>query len=160
MRTALFLLCLAIAATPVAAQRTAVGVFSGWGAFAEPARQRCFAIAKPGGTRRQGAPFASVGFWPGMGVGPHLHIRLSRAKRAGSAVILRIDGRSFQLLAGGADAWAPNRRADAAIVAAMRTGTVMTAQTRGQNGGIVRDRYVLRGAASAIDAAAIACASP
>ena len=73
-------------------------------------------------------------------------------------MILRIDGRSFQLLAGGADAWAPTPRADAAIAAAMRTGVAMSVETRSLGGAVFRDRYLLRGAATAMDAAAIACA--
>ena len=87
-----------------------------------------------------------------------LHFRLSREKRAGSAVLLRIDGPTFQLLGGGNNAWAPDRRADADIVAAMRTGLEMSVETRSSSGGLVRDCYKLRGAATAIDAAAIACA--
>jgi hypothetical protein len=103
------------------------------------------------------AGFASVGIWPAKGSGIQLHIRLREAKRRGSAVILRIDGRSFHLISGGRDAWAPDRRADAAIVAAMRGGTEMSVETRSAAGARMHDRYLLRGAASAIDAAAIAC---
>jgi hypothetical protein len=40
----------------------------------------------------------------------------------------------------------------------MRSGVTMTVETRSERGGIVRDRYALRGAPSAIDAAALACA--
>jgi hypothetical protein len=73
-------------------------------------------------------------------------------------VILRIGGRSFQLLAGGADAWAPNAEADARIVAAIRTGQTMAVETRSPQGRMIRDTYALRGAATAIDAATLACA--
>ena len=73
-------------------------------------------------------------------------------------MLLRIDGRSFQLVSGPRDAWAPDRRADAGIVAAMRTGLELVVETRSTAGTLVRDRYALRGAATAIDAAAIACA--
>jgi hypothetical protein len=75
-------------------------------------------------------------------------------------VLLRIDDRTFQLVAGGADAWASDPRADAEIVAAMRTGIDMTVETRSERGALVRNYYQLRGAATAIDAAAIACAGP
>jgi len=87
-----------------------------------------------------------------------LAVRFARPKRGGSAVLLRIDERTFQLIGGGADAWAPDARADAAIVAAMRTGVALSVETRSEAGGTMRDVYRLRGAASAIDAAAIACA--
>jgi hypothetical protein len=86
-----------------------------------------------------------------------VHFRLSREKRAGSAVLLKIDDRTFQLLAGGRDAWAPDPRGDAEIVAAMRRGVEMSVETRTPTGGLMRDAYRLRGAATAIDAAAVAC---
>ena len=73
-------------------------------------------------------------------------------------MLLRIDGRSFQLLGGGRDAWAPDARADAEIQAAMRTGIDLVVETRSADGRLVRDHYRLRGAATAMDAAAIACA--
>ena len=151
------LLVLAVAA-PVAAQQQSLGIFSLWGAFAEPGR--CWAISDRDGTGREGdgPAWASVGWWPDRRVRGQLHIRLSRAKRAGSAVLLRIDDRTFQLIGGSADAWAPNAGADAEIVAAMRTGVAMSVETRSERGGLIRDRYTLRGAATAIDAAAIACA--
>ena len=44
------------------------------------------------------------------------------------------------------------------IVAAMRTGLEMLVESRGVTGARIRDRYPLRGAATAIDAAAVACA--
>jgi hypothetical protein len=142
----------------VSAQRQSLGIFSQWGAFRES--QRCFAIAEP--HRSPAAegwkPFASVGYWPGRGARGQVHFRLSRQKRPGSAVLLRIDDRTFQLFGGGNNAWAQDRRADAEIVAAMRSGIDMTVETRSERGALVRDYYQLRGAATAIDAAAVACA--
>jgi hypothetical protein len=143
-------------ATPAGAQPRALGVYGLWGAFRDA--QRCYAIAQPSDSTHRGAPaFASIGYWPRQGARGQLHFRLSRDKRAESAVLLRIDGRSFQLVGNGADAWAPDARADADLVAAMRTGLIMTVETRSTRGGIVRDVYRLRGAPSAIDAAALAC---
>jgi hypothetical protein len=153
-----FLLVLLVFATPVAAQRQSIGIYNQWGAFRE--KEGCFAVAEPDRSPRTSTlkPFASVGFWPRRGVRSQLHIRLSSRKRRGSAVLLRIDDRTFQLLAGGADAWATDARADAEIVASMRTGISMTVETRSERGALVRNYYQLRGAATAIDAAAIACA--
>ena len=160
MRAATFFVVSLTLAAPVAAQRQSLGIYSRWGAFSEASPRRCFAIAEP--TRspraRQWKPFASVSYWPERRVRGQLHIRLSRQKREGSAVLLRIDGRTFQLVAGGADAWAPDRRADEQILGAMRSGVDMVIETRSQRGALIRDYYQLRGAATAIDAAAIACA--
>ena len=155
-----FLLFFMVMATPATAQQQSLGIFGTWGAFRAPGR--CYAIAEPLSTPRpgDGRGFASVGYWPGRGVSGQAHFRLSRAKREGSAVLLRIDDRTFQLRGGGADAWAADPAADAELVSAMRTGIEMNVETRAANGALVRDSYRLRGAATAIDAAAIACARP
>ena len=147
---------LLVFAAPAAAQREAIGIFHQWGAFEEG--PGCFAMAEPWRSNgpRGARPFASVSFSPRAE--GQLHVRLSRAKRDGSAVLLRIDDRPWQLIGAGADAWAGDARADAEIVAAMRNGVEMTVESRSERGVAIRDRYQLRGAATAIDAAAIACA--
>ncbi|MBV8687450.1 MAG: hypothetical protein JOZ90_14530 [Alphaproteobacteria bacterium] len=142
-------------AAPVAAQQDSLGIFSQWGAFRDA--RRCYAVAQPEGPRPDGA-FAAVSWWPGTGVRGQVHFRLDRGKRQGSALLLRIDARTFQLIGGGEDAWAPDARADAEIVAAMRTGIDMSLETRAEGGALIRNLYRLRGAASAMDAAAIGCA--
>lgn len=145
-----------LVAVPAVAQRQAVGIFFQWGAFREAGR--CFAMAVPEDGRQDSGAYASIGYWPDRRLAGQIHFRLSREKRPESAVLLKIDDASFQLIGGGAEAWAPDRRADAAIVAAMRSGIEMRIETRGAGGRLVRDRYGLRGAATAIDAAAVACA--
>jgi hypothetical protein len=162
MRRLFFPLCLLALSSPVAAQRLSLGIFSQWGAFRDERPQRCFAIAQPvRSPKAEGwQAFASVSYWPAQRTRGQVHFRLSRQKRQGSAVLLRIDDRTFQLVGGGANAWAPDRRADAEIVATMRSGVNMSVETRSVRGARVRDYYQLRGAATAVDAAAIACARP
>lgn len=157
MRVAIVLISLAsLLASPAAAQRSPIGIFFFWGAFQEPGR--CFAISAAL-NRSDARPAASVGYWPARGARGQVHFRLSGEKRPGSALVLRIDDRTFQLGGGGNNAWALNPGADADIVAAMRTGLEMSVETRSVRGRLIRDRYALRGAATAIDAAAIACAT-
>jgi hypothetical protein len=67
---------------------------------------------------------------------------------------------TFQLGGGGINAWAPGPAVDAEIVRAMRAGVALTVETRSVRGRLVRDYYQLRGAATAMDAAAIACSRP
>jgi hypothetical protein len=162
VRNPVFLLVLLTLAAPVAAQRQVVGIYSNWGAFLEQRPRRCFAIAQPSRSprSRDWKPFATISFWPERRVRGQVHFRLSRVKREGSAVLLKIDGRPFQLMAGGRDAWGPDPRGDAEIIAAMRGGIEMIVETRSERGALVRDYYQLRGAATAIDAAALACARP
>ena len=154
MRGRNFLFVSLALAAPAAAQQQSLGIFGTWGAFAGD--ERCHAIAEPwqAPAAEGWRPFVASGTWPGRNISGQLHVRLSREKRAGSAVLLRIDGRAFQLRGGGRDAWAPDARADEEIVAAMRTGLEMTVETRSTAGRLVRDQYRLRGAATAIDAAA------
>jgi hypothetical protein len=158
IRRLVFPLIFMALAAPALAQQRSLGIFGTWGAFRGP--DRCYAIAEPLSTPRpgDGRGFASVGYWPERSVGGQAFFRLSRAKREGSAVLLRIDDRTFQLRGGGAGAWAADPTADAELVSAMRTGIEMSVETRSAGGGLVRDSYRLRGAATAIDAAAIACA--
>jgi hypothetical protein len=143
---------------PAAAQQRLEGIFGLWGAFR--ASDACHAVSEPVRPPQAGEErgFASIAFWPRRGGRAQPYVRLSRPRREGSAVLLRIDGETFQLRGNGVHAWPADRAADAAIVAAMRRGIEMTVETRSPAGGLVRDTYRLRGAATAIDAAAIACA--
>lgn len=148
---------LLLVAAPAAA-RDALGIYDGWGAFRDAKPQRCFAIAEPVRmTKGQWRPYASVGHWPMQRIRGQLHIRMSREKRDNAPVTLSIDDRKFALVAGGADAWAPDARADAAIVAAMRSGRSMSIASVSVTGAFA-DTYRLKGAATAIDAAALGCA--
>lgn len=142
-----------------AAARDALGVYQGWGAFRDSAPLRCFAIAEPIRKARGGwRPFASVAHWPLQRVRGQIHIRMSLTIRPGSSVSLNIDGRRFSMVAGSADAWAADPRTDAAIVAAMRSGQRMTITADSGTTGRFADSYRLKGAATAIDAAALGCA--
>jgi hypothetical protein len=137
--------------------RAPLGVYDSWGAFRDPSPRRCFAIAQPVEKYRTARPFASIATWPRDGVRNQLHIRLSRARAANARVTLSIGERRFELQAGDSDAWAPDARTDAAIVAAMRSGRSMSVETVGANGAPFADSYALKGAATAIDAAALGC---
>ena len=149
---------LALLATPALA-RESLGVFDSWGAFTDPSPRHCYAIAQPaqsGGASRW-RPFASVASWPGQGVRGQLHIRLSRERNPQSRVTLSVGERRFELVAGNADAWAPDTRTDSAIVAAIRSSRSMSVETLAKTGAPFADVYALRGAATAIDAAALGC---
>ena len=149
---------LLIIAGPVQA-RDSLGVFEGWGAFRDIQPLRCYAIAEPvrsgGGKWR---PFASIAHWPAEGVRGQIHIRLSREVRNGAKVVLSIDDRRITLVGSGADAWAANPRADASIIAALRSGRSMSIASVAATGGGFADTYRMKGAATAVDAAALGCA--
>lgn len=153
-------LCLGIvASTPAIAARTSLGSFDNWAAFRDEAPVRCFAIARPargGGGKWQ--PFAAIGSWPQSGVRGQFYVRLGRERRVNAPVTLIVGERRFTLTGAGVDAWAPDARVDAAIVATMRSARAMSVATVAATGAGFAETYVLRGAATAIDAAALGCA--
>jgi len=145
---------------PAPSPRESVGVFDRWGAFIDAVPRRCYAIAQPvqaGGASRW-RPFASIATWPGKGARNQLHIRLSRERDPRARVMLSVGERRFALVAGSADAWAPDTRTDAAVVAAIRSSRSMSVESLSKGGQPFADVYALRGAATAIDAAALGCA--
>ena len=154
-------LVIAIALVPTAVPaiaRDTIGVWNRWGAFSDPSPRRCFAIAQPvDPDHRTG--FASIANWPGQNIRGQLHIRLSRGRASNARVTLSIGERRFDLVAGADDAWAPDARTDSAIVAAMRAGRSMSVEGLGRDGSAFADVYALSGAATAIDAAGLACRS-
>jgi hypothetical protein len=139
-----------------ASARDTLGIFEDWGAFRDPATPqaplRCYAIAEPasGGSAVR---YATIGFWPGSRVRAQFHVRLANAQPAGTRGSVAAGGRRFALVIRGTSAWAADARLDAAIVAAIRSGQSMGVSIGG-NGA----QWRLRGAATAIDAAALACA--
>ena len=150
---------LLLAASPALA-RDALGMFGAWGAFRDPAAPRCYAIAMaaPSAKQREFQPYADVAWWPRAGVRGQVHFRLSRKLQPGTAITLSLGGQRIPLTGGGADAWAPDKRGDAAIIAAMRSAGEMSVSARGTTGGGFSNTWDLTGAATAIDAATLGCA--
>lgn len=158
-RLALGLAGLALCAAPALA-RDSLGVFGTWGAFRDPAVPRCYAIAMaaPSSLQRDYQPYASVGTWPRRQVRGQIHFRLSRKLQPGAAIMLALGGNKFALAGGGGDAWAADRRMDAAIIAALRSASEMTVSAKGADGRGFSNTWQLDGAATAMDAATVACA--
>ena len=159
-RASLFLMLAAMPVAALAAGPTALGIFDGWGAFRDPASPRCYALAAPSATI--GAPqikaYASVGYWPKSRIRGQFYVRLSKERAPGRELRLTIGSRRFILTGNGAHGWAGDARMDAAIVAAMRSAPSMSIESSTATGGAIADTYRLRGAATAIDAAALGCA--
>ena len=152
------LIAAALLPAPLGA-REPLGVFDRWGAFRDASPLHCYAVASPvssGGDRRWRA-FLSFSEWPRQGAHGQLHVRLSRQRDPRARVTLSIGERRFELVAGDADAWAPDARTDAAIVAAIRAGRSLSVETLARGGRPFADVYTLRGAATAIDSAALGC---
>ena len=78
--------------------------------------------------------------------------------RQGAAVMLRIGDQPFLLVSQGNEAWSDGPLQEQAIVSALRAANGMTVESRDSAGRRFVDPYSLDGAATAIDAAAAACA--
>lgn len=140
------------------AEREAIGVWRSWGAFRDRVPSRCYAIARPivAGGRPDG--WASVANWPDRHLRGSIHIRLSQERDRSADVTVSVGERRFRLVADGRNAFAADTAADRAIVAAMRSGRSMSVEAVAPGGRPFADVYALSGAATAIDAAALACA--
>lgn len=149
------LLCL-IAAPLLAKER--LGAYQSWAAFKDAEVPRCYAIGSPDESSGTGG-YISIGFWPKRGLSHQLYVRLSRTRSSNAGITLSVGGRRFQLNADGNIGRAKDRAMDLAIVAAVRSAHSLSVQSTGAGGGTITDAYALRGAASAIDAAALGCAT-
>ena len=160
LRAVLLAMIAGLALTTPLSAKDSLGVFSDWGAFRDPRLPRCYAISK--GERTRGArdfePYATVGTWPNRKIRNQIHLRLSRRLAANGRVSLAIGGDTYRLTAGEADAWAVDKRMDAAIVAAMRSADRMVVRATDTRGRRFSNTYSLAGAATAMDAATLACA--
>jgi hypothetical protein len=78
--------------------------------------------------------------------------------RAGAVVMLNVGDQPFLLVSRGNAAWSAGPLQEQAIIAALRGATGMTVESRDSAGRRFIDPYSLEGAATAIDAAAAACA--
>ena len=158
-RTGILGLCLLVVATPLMA-KDRLGVYQGWAAFRDPATPRCYAISAPeetvGTPTRNG--YLSIGFWPKRRATHQIYVRLSRERSSNSGITLSAGGRRFRLKIDSSNGWATDRRMDLAIIAAMRSATSLSVESIGRDGRSIVDAYSLRGAPSAIDAAALGCA--
>ena len=86
------------------------------------------------------------------------HVRLRRMPRVGAAVMLHIDDQPFLLIGKGNEAWSDGPAQEQAIISALRGANGMSVESRDGAGRRFIDPYSLDGAATAIDAAAAACA--
>ncbi len=157
MRRALLALALLYLPTPVAAKDD-LGVFEQWAAFRDPQQARCYAIAMADRSDSDSPGYADVATWPRLGVRGQVHFRLSRELSENPRFRLSLGGQRFELTGGGVDAWAVDKRMDAAIVAAMRSAGSMSLSATDAKGRRFTDRYELAGVATAMDAASVGCA--
>lgn len=155
-----FVLPCALLALASSATAAPVILFAGGGWAAIDRGSSCEALARsvliaPKGKTQATAGFA---FTPDHKRWGEFHAHLSRVPRSGSSVMLDIAGQPFLLVTRGDWAWSRGPRQEQAIIAAARNASAMRIDARDGAGRRFVDTYALRGAPTAIDAAAAACA--
>ena len=157
MKRLLLLLSAALLAAAPLVAKERLGAYQSWAAFKDAEVPRCYAIGAPddgsGAASSNGGGYVSIGFWPKRGLSHQIYVRLSRPRGSNAGITLSVGGRRFQLTPDGNGGRAKDRAMERAIIAAMRSSQSMSIQSGG-----ITDAYALRGAASAIDAAALGCA--
>jgi hypothetical protein len=151
----LLLLALVMIATPALA-KDRLGAWQSWAAFRDAETPRCYAIGAPDESSGDGG-YVSIGFWPKRGLGHQVYVHLSRERSTNSGITLSAGGRRFRLIAKGNSGWAKDRQTDMAIIAAIRSAQSLSITSMARDGRTIVDAYATRGAASAIDAAALGC---
>lgn len=137
-------------------------IFAGghWAAVERDGGRSCEALSRSEIEARKGREQARASFsfdrsGPRRG---QLHLTLSRPARPGTTVLLSVADQSFLLATRGNHAWSRGPAQEAAIMAAVRRASDMRVRVRDAAGRRFSDRYLLGGAPTAIDAAAVACA--
>ena len=133
-------------------------VFAGGNWAAIDFDSRCEARSKALWARAKTQPMAGFAFDARGRLQGRFYVRLSRPARPGSSVVATIGSQPFLLAGAGEWAWSRSSEQQRAIVKAARYGSSMRVQSRDRDGRGIVDRYTLAGAATAIDAAAAACA--
>ncbi len=144
-----------------------IGRFGSW-VVARAGRNRgrvCFAHMNV--TERLGARdgrehvYVQVATWPGRSSGYEFSAYVGRRFLENATTEIRIDAAdpSFCLFNDGLTAWANTARDDAALIAAMASGHIMTIRTTAVDRSAVLDVYRLAGLADALTALRLACRS-
>lgn len=119
---------------------------------------RCEARSRPLWFKLGTEPYAGFAFDRSGRPHGRFYVHLGRTARSGAAVIATIGDQPFLLSGKGEWAWSANPAQQQAILTAARYGQQMRVDSRDTGGRRIVDRYDLSGAATAIDAAAAACA--
>ncbi|HVH38198.1 MAG TPA: hypothetical protein VM757_06390 [Sphingomicrobium sp.] len=152
----LLLLWILMLATPASAR--IVQARGQWAAIEEQGHCRAMARSLRDSARDQPQAYVALLFDLARRSVGTVSVRLGRPLRAGGSVILTVGEQPFLLKGQGWFAWSRGPAQEAAIVAAMRGAGGMRVDSRDGAGRRNVDRYLLDGAATAIDAAAATCA--
>ena len=147
--------------TPLSAQK--IGSFQHWSASVEGKgkSRTCWIYSKPvkheGKYKRRGRIYALVTHVPGNRVINQVQLTAGYTFKKDSVVQVAIGKHKFQLFTDADTAWAQNKKEDAALVRAMRSGSRMIVTGVSSRGTKTRDTYSLSGISAAHGAIGKAC---
>ena len=159
MRKGIASIVLALFAASAAAARAGI-IYAGPAWAAIDRGGTCEALSRSLRVAAKGKVQAIAGFSfsPDHRLWGQFHARLRRMPRTGAAVMLHVDDQPFLLVSRGNEAWSSGPLQEQAIIDALRSANGMSVESRDSSGRRFIDPYSLDGAATAIDAAAAACA--
>ena len=158
------LLALAFASTAFAQTVEPLGEAGKWRAFTflEEGKKVCYMSAEPdkseGKYKVRGEVYALVTHRPGIGSRDVVSLIAGYALKPDADVVLTIDGKQkFTMFADKETAWAPDDKADRAIVQAMVKGGTMVVEGVSSRGTRTKDVYSLSGFGKMYQAISQAC---
>ncbi|ATQ66848.1 hypothetical protein CQW49_02265 [Methylosinus trichosporium OB3b] len=136
---------------------SAVGTFGDWNAMTAHAQGKdktCYALAEP--KERQPAKlqrdkaYIFISTRPGEGVRNEVAIILGFPLKDGGAATAEIDGKSFELVTKGSNAWVKNPAKEKEFVDTMKSGGKLSIKAPSIKGNVTTDVYALKGLAEAL----------
>jgi hypothetical protein len=134
-----------------------------WGAFQvkEDGGTTCYMAGQPGASKpgnvKRGKIWLLVTHRPYRNIRDEVSIYIGYPFKSGSEVTVNIDGKTYKMFTDGETAWAPNAKADAQLVKAMRAGSKMVIRGLSSRGTKTVDTYSLKGFTRAHKAIGSAC---
>lgn len=153
--------CFLMAVSPISAKQ--IGVFIDWSAHVEGSgkSRTCWVYSKPvkheGKYKKRGLIYSLITHVPRNKVANQVQFTAGYIFKKGSDAELSIGKNKFKLFTHKDTAWSRNKREDAAIVRAMRSGSKMIITGVSSRGTKTKDTYSLSGVSAAHDKISKAC---
>lgn len=157
------------AATPPAASAQAtpekIGVFNDWEAysFTESKAKTCYALTKPRTSEpvgvKRGNVYLMVTYRTLPRTRDEVSVYFGYPLRSDASIEASVGTDKFSLFGKDEAAWAPDTRADRAVVESMAKGITFTVKGVSTRGTATLDHYSLKGFSAALKAIGAACAN-
>ncbi len=158
-------LAVALSCTPAFAENPSLlqkfGDWSAYGTAADP--KVCFAVSQPKDMSpknvKRGPVYFYVSQWPAEKVVNEVSVKMGYPFKPGGVVTVSVGSDKFELFTKEEGAFVEKPETEAALIAAMRTGSNITVEGVSARGTKTSDTYSLSGAGDALDRIAKECGS-